>query len=64
MYSLDRFCSFNCAKVRKVGISEIWIRGMLTSFVDSEVAGKSLTARKSKRGFNNFVTVQLDMVIK
>ena len=34
-YSFDRFCSLNHTKVRKVGISEIWIRGRSTCFVNS-----------------------------
>ena len=35
VYSFDRFCSVNTAKVRKVGISEIWIRRRLRCFGDS-----------------------------
>ena len=34
-YSFDRFCSSIHAKVRKVVIGAIWIRGRLTCFVDS-----------------------------
>ena len=36
VYSFDIFCSSNHVKVRKVAISEIWIRGRLTRFMDSE----------------------------
>ena len=36
-HSFDLFCSWNQAIVRKVRISEIWIRGRLTCFVDSAV---------------------------
>ena len=35
-YSFDRFCSSIHAKVRKVVIGAIWIRGRLTCFVDSD----------------------------
>ena len=34
-YSFNRFCSSIHAKVRKVVIGAIWIRGRLTCFVDS-----------------------------
>ena len=49
-YSFKKVSSFNHTEVRKVGMNEIWIRGMLTCFVKSAhlPATQEIIRRKKK----------------
>ena len=62
VYSFDRFCSSTNTKGRKVGISEIWIRGKLTCYVDSATT-KTITATMTQNKNQQTTSLGLSWLI-